>query len=78
MQLLKPHVSTVYLETARSVQHNAFSLKAVSSLNPRQTSDLAFDLTFHHFSPLNCCLSVILRLDKGDYPHNLQTVFWAQ
>ena len=26
------------------------------------------DLIFHHFSPFNCCLSVVLSRDKGDYP----------
>ena len=26
------------------------------------------------FSPFNCCLSVVLQLDKGDYPDHLQTV----
>ena len=27
-----------------------------------------------HFSLFNCCLSVVLQLDKGDYPENLQIV----
>jgi len=38
-------------------------------------SDLAFHLIFHRFSPFNCCLSVVLLFDKGDYLENLQIVF---
>ena len=28
-----------------------------------------------HCSPFNCCLSVVLWLDKGDYPENSHVVF---
>ena len=28
------------------------------------------------FSPFNCCLSVVLYLDEGDYPQNLHVAFW--
>ena len=35
---------------------------------------LSFFIIFHHFSLFNC-LSVVLQLDKGDYPENLQVVF---
>ena len=28
-----------------------------------------------HFSPFNCCLSVVLQLEKGDYPENSHVVF---
>ena len=31
--------------------------------------------TVHCFSLFNCCLSVVLQLDKGHYPENLQVVF---
>ena len=30
---------------------------------------------FHRFSPFNCCLSVVLYLDKRDYPENSHAVF---
>ena len=30
---------------------------------------------FHRFLPFNCCICVVLLLDKGDYPENLQIVF---
>ena len=36
---------------------------------------LAFHLISYRFSPFNCCLNVVLSLDKGDYPENLQAVF---
>ena len=42
---------------------------------PKTDSDLAFLLIFHRFSPLNCCIGVVLLLDKGDYPEYLQIVF---
>ena len=28
-----------------------------------------------HFSQFNCCLNVVLQLDKGDYPENSHVVF---
>ena len=40
-----------------------------------QKGGLAFSPIFHRFSPFNCCVSVVLWLDKGDYPDNLQVVF---
>ena len=30
---------------------------------------------FHRFSPFNCCLSVVLLHDKGDYSKNSHVVF---
>ena len=33
-----------------------------------------FSFYFHRFSLFICCLSVILKLDKEDYPENLQIV----
>ena len=36
---------------------------------------LALHLIFHLFSPLTCCLDVVLQLDKGDYPENSHAVF---
>ena len=37
--------------------------RKTTQLNQKQVSDLAFHLIFHHFSQLNCCLSVVLQLD---------------
>ena len=34
----------------------------------KKISYFATHLIFHRFSPFNCCLSVLLWLDKGDYP----------
>ena len=48
--------------------------RKTTQLNQKQISGLAFYLIFHRFSPFNCCLSVVLQLDKGDYPENLQVV----
>ena len=39
------------------------------------TSGLALHFIFHRFSSLNCCLCVVLQLDKGDYPENSRVVF---
>ena len=39
-----------------------------TQLNQKQIGELAFYLIFHRFSPFNCWLSVVLLLDKGDYP----------
>ena len=39
-------------------------------------SGLALHLIFHRLSPFNCCLSVVLQLDKGDYPENLHVEFY--
>ena len=44
-------------------------------LTPKKISVLALHLVFHRFSPINCCLSVVLKLDKGDYPENSHVVF---
>ena len=35
---------------------------------PKKISELCF-------SPFNCCLSVVLQLDKGDYPEDSHVVF---
>ena len=45
-----------------------------SGLYDKRLNDNMF-FVFHHFSPFNCCLSVVLYLDRGDYPENLQVVF---
>ena len=41
---------------------------------PRQL-EMSFSFIFHRFWPFICCLSVVLGLDKGDFPENLHTVF---
>ena len=35
---------------------------------------MSFSFTFHRFSPFICCLSVVLWVDKADFPENLHTV----
>ena len=41
------------------------------------TQNISFYISFfHRFSPFNCCLSVVLWLDKGDYPENSHVVFY--
>ena len=46
-----------------------------TQLNQKQTRGLALHLIFHRFSTFNCCLSVVLQLDKGDYPEHSHVVF---
>ena len=41
----------------------------------KQISRLVFHLIFHHFSLCNCCLNVVLYLNKGDCPENSYVVF---
>ena len=36
--------------------------------------DKTFSFIFHRFWPFICCLSVVLRLDKLDFPKNVHTV----
>ena len=43
-----------------------------TSLSQKQISVLALPQIFQHF---NCCLSVTLPLDNGDYPENLPVTF---
>ena len=49
-------------------------------VHPKQISGSALHLFFFfffyiHFPPFNCCLNVVLWLDKGDYPENSHVVF---
>ena len=46
-----------------------------TQFNQKQINILALRLIFHNFSPFNHCLSVILQLDKGDYPENQHFMF---
>ena len=41
----------------------------------KQMSGLVLHLIFCRFSPFNCCLGVVLSLDKGNYPENWHSVF---
>ena len=41
----------------------------------KQINVVALHLIFHRFSPFNSCLSVVLWLDKRDYPENSHVVF---
>ena len=49
--------------------------RKTTQLNQKQISVLAFISFFIGFQPFNCCLSVVLQLDKGDYPENSHDVF---
>ena len=42
---------------------------------PQKVSGLALHLICNRFLPFNCCLSVLLYLDKGDYSENSYVVF---
>ena len=44
--------------------------RKTTQLSQKQISGLAVHLIFQRLSPFNCCLSVVLQLDKGDYPEN--------
>ena len=45
--------------------------KNLKQLSPKKIS---VSLIFHHFQLFNCCLSVILWLDKGDFQKNIHIV----
>ena len=47
----------------------------ITQLNQKKISGLARHLIFHRFLPFNCCLSVVLQHNKGDYPENSIVVF---
>ena len=42
---------------------------------PKQIRGLALHFIFHSFSSFNCCLSVVLQLNKVYYPENSHVVF---
>ena len=46
-----------------------------TQLNQKQISGSGLHLFFIVFPPFNCGLSVILLLNKGDWPENLHVVF---
>ena len=58
--------------TSSSCQHSS---KNWTELNQKKVSGLALHFILHRFSPLNCCLSVVLSLHKGDYSENSHVVF---
>ena len=62
------------IQTHERFKRMLFTRTKTQSAN-KQISDLAFHLIFHCFSLFSRCLSVILQLDKRDYPENLQIVF---
>ena len=41
---------------------------ALNKCQQLSQKEISFTLIFHHFQQLNCCLSVDLWLDKGDFP----------
>ena len=49
------------------------TLDKKTTLN-NSTKQKASHLIFRRFHPFNCCLSVVLSLDEGYYPENLQIV----
>ena len=44
------------------------------AVKTRPKQDKSFSFIVHHFLQFICCLSVVLWLDKGDFPGNLHTV----
>ena len=51
---------------------NLPSTEQTVKTKPKQDNFSSF--IFHRFGPFICCLSVVLKLDKGDVPENLHTV----
>ena len=43
--------------------------------HPQKDKWISSPSNFFSFLPFNCCLSVVLLLDKEDYPKNLHVVF---
>ena len=52
----------------------ALDKKTTAQTKQKKISYFVSHLIFHRFYPFNCCLSVLLELDKGDYPENMQIV----
>ena len=58
---------------------HANNLKALNKRQKLNQNKISFSLIFHRFSPFICCvLSVVLWLDKGDFPEKLHTVCSCQ
>ena len=47
---------------------------AEQAVKNKPKEDKYFSVIFHRFWPFICCLSVVLWLDKGDFPENVHTV----
>ena len=54
--------------------NNLSSTEQVKKKINQSKTDNSFSLIFHRFYPFICCLSVVLWLDKGDFPENVHTV----
>ena len=50
-------------------ERNLPSTEQAAKTQPKQ--DMFFSIIFHRFSPFICCLSVVLWLDKGNFPRKL-------
>ena len=48
--------------------------QAPDRAHPEKINRLALHLIFDRFTQFKCCLSVVLKLDKGDYPENWHVV----
>ena len=71
----KVQKNAIYWDKTQAVDFGNNPLYNSTQLNQKQTSALALHLIFHRFSLFNCCLSVVLQFDKGNYPENLHVVF---
>ena len=65
------------LDTRKYSTHFQALAEKNNIAEPEKVTDLAFRLIFHRFSSFNCCFSVVLWLDKGDFPEHFQTVFFV-
>ena len=66
----------IYFNTDTQYANNLPSTEQAVKTKPKQGK--SFALIFHPFWPFICCLSVVLWLDKGDFPKNVDTVHPCQ
>ena len=60
---------TIFLQVTTDQPHTQKNKKT-----KEEKKKISFFLIFHRFQPFNCCLSVVLSLDEGDFPENVHIV----
>ena len=63
-----------YLVLVKFLQLVGMTVTCEQAIKTQPKQDKSFSYIFHHFWPFICSLSVILCLDKGDFPKNVHTV----
>ena len=63
------------METSSGITTFFQALDDIAQPKIKEVRELALHPIFHRFSTLNCCLSLVLYLEKGDYPENSHVAF---